>query len=113
MSTKTFVFLMALFFALIVLVGCKRDNGNGKVEPNPIITIKISEGQPIYKPHHKFNFIVYCGMPNEGSFSLAYSAQWAVNYYYPKDSKQVYFRGDIYEVISVNPNEISLRHASQ
>lgn len=82
--------------------------GNNKEKEIPKeITIPISGYG--YFPSAK-DYVRYCGMPNEKHFSL--SSLWsttATNIYYPINAKQINFLGNNYKLISVDPNQITLR----
>jgi hypothetical protein len=104
-SIRLLAFIVVFVLGLVVLAGCKRDNGEGKTEGgNDSVSIRVTESKYIL-----YTIIKYCGMPNESSFSLSDSSNWSVNFYYTKDSKQIYFKGKIYEVVSVDANQITLR----
>ena len=90
---------------LVLLAGCDLKENENKAREEKEFTLRVSEGTS-----NRISPIVYCGMlPDEKHFSLAYYGYSAVNYYYSKDSKQIYFCNSFYDIISVDPNKITLK----
>ncbi len=98
--------LTACILTGLVVNSIRTDNrtANEKNKKEEQVTIPLSD----YK-HYGERYIRYCGMPNEERFSLSEISPSAINIYYPKNAKQIPFLGNEYEVISVDPNQITLK----
>lgn len=78
------------------------------------ITIQTGEKKVI-----KLNFfnsfgIVYCGMPNEKTFSLSYLESagyqgYGLNLYYPKGMSRIRIKNIEFNVLSVTPESIRIQ----
>ena len=78
------------------------------------ITIKAGEKKTIKKSFFYYITIIYCGMPNENTFSLAYMESqdyrgYGLNIFYEKSKKQITLQKTQFRVISVNPELIILQ----
>ncbi len=89
----------------LILSGCDdtQDKSSNQLKE---LTIKVSQEKKFRGAR-----VEYAGMPNKESFSLKKedSGYRAFNVYYPSDSKEIYFQGANYQVISVDPNQITLK----
>ena len=78
------------------------------------ITILVGEKKTL-----KFGFmrsmgLVYCGMPNENTFSLSYMETtgyqgYALNIYYPKSMSKIKIKNIEFNVVSVTPKKITIQ----
>ncbi len=66
------------------------------------IIIKVGYSEQI-----GFTHLTYCGMPSNQSFSIKSSnSSYAVNLYYPSDTKTFEYSGKIFDIIKLTPNYI-------
>ena len=78
------------------------------------ITISVGEKKTLRPSFMKWVGIVYCGMPNEDTFSLSYMETtgyqgYALNIYYPKNMSKIKIKDIEFNVLSVTPEKITLR----
>lgn len=84
--------------SLAGITGCEK-LAEEPIEPG--VEIKVSDSSRIG---------IYNGMIGRDTFSIScWGNNDAVNIFYPADSKEIYFNGDNYEVMVVNPERIILR----
>jgi hypothetical protein len=99
------LFIGVLIGLLLMLILYNPGTANeGAVSESQEVTIRVSDCKKIGT-----RYLGYCGMLNNEVFSLSHSYNGAVNYYYPANSKQIYFLRYFFEVVSVDPNQITLR----
>ncbi len=58
--------------------------------------------------------LVYCGMPNENTFSLSYMETtgyqgYALNIYYPKNMSKIKIKDIEFNVLSITPEKITIQ----
>jgi len=85
------------------MTGCENKRESKNPEP-----IRIEVG----KSYHRNNLteaVLYSGMPNKETFSVSYGRTWAVNNFYPIDTKEIVVEGYKYQVISVDAKSITLK----
>ena len=90
----------------LILNSCRNRKDKPLKEPEEV-SINLSEFRNFYKGTY-YKGILYAGMPNKESFSIS-NPHYGSNLYYPINSKEISMRGWEYEVISVDPNQITLK----
>jgi len=78
------------------------------------ITISVGEKKTLKMGFMSSMGIVYCGMPNENTFSLSYMETtgyqgYALNVYYPKSMSKIKIKNIELNVLSVTPEKITLQ----
>ncbi|MBA3064626.1 hypothetical protein FP803_04270 [Candidatus Woesearchaeota archaeon] len=78
------------------------------------ITISVGEKKILKPGFMKWIGLVYCGMPNENTFSLSYMETagyqgYALNIYYPKSMSKIKIKNVEFNVLSVTPEKITLQ----
>jgi len=78
------------------------------------ITISVGEKKTLKLGFMSSMGLVYCGMPNENTFSLSYMETtgyqgYALNIYYPKNMSRIKIKNIEFNVVSVTPEKIALQ----
>ncbi len=78
------------------------------------ITISVGEKKTLKPGFMKWIGLVYCGMPNENTFSLSYMESsgyqgYALNIYYPKSMTKIRIKNIEFSVLSVAPENIKIQ----
>jgi len=78
------------------------------------ITISVGEKKTLRPSLVKWIGLVYCGMPNENTFSLSYMENagyqgYALNVYYPKSMNKIKIKNVKFNVVSVTPEKITIQ----
>ena len=78
------------------------------------ITISVGEKKILKLGFMKSMGLVYCGMPNENTFSLSYMETtgyqgYALNIYYPKSMSKIRIKNVEFNVVSVTPEKITIQ----
>ena len=78
------------------------------------IVISVGEKKTLKLGFMKSIGLVYCGMPNEDTFSLSYMETtgyqgYALNVYYPKSMSKIKIKDIEFNVVSLTPEKITLR----
>ena len=78
------------------------------------ITISVGEKKTIRPGFLNWFGIVYCGMPNENTFSLSYMETaghqgYALNVYYPKSMSKIRIKSLEFNVLNVTPERVTLQ----
>ena len=78
------------------------------------ITISVGEKKTLKPGFMKWMGLVYCGMPNENTFSLSYMETtgyqgYALNIYYPKSMSKIRIKNVEFNVVSVTPEKITIQ----
>ena len=78
------------------------------------ITIQVGEKKTIRPGFLSWFGIIYCGMPNENTFSISHMENagnqgYALNVYYPKSMSKIKIKNIEFNVVSVTPEKITLR----
>ena len=78
------------------------------------ITISVGEKKILKLGFMKSMGLVYCGMPNEDTFSLSYMETagyqgYALNIYYPKSMSKIIIKNVEFNVVSVTPEKITIQ----
>ena len=78
------------------------------------ITISLGEKKTLRPGLMKWFGLVYCGMPNENTFSLSYMETagyqgYALNIYYPKSMSKIIIKNIEFNVVSVTPEKITIQ----
>jgi len=78
------------------------------------ITISLGEKKTLRPGFMKWFGLVYCGMPNENTFSLSYMENagyqgYALNIYYPKSMSKIIIKNIEFNVVSVTPEKITIQ----
>ena len=76
-------------------------------------TIKVGEKKNINLGFLSFYGFVYCGMPDDNTFSIAYKENagyqgYAVNLYFPKSTKELTAGKGRFRVLEVNAEKITV-----
>ena len=85
------------------LIGCKDEKG----KESDTQTVKVSDYGTFLQDNRCG--VRYNGMNDKEHFSLSGRYYSATNVYYPKDAKNIHFENASYEIVSVDPNQITLR----
>jgi len=78
------------------------------------ITISVGEKKILKLGFMKSMGLVYCGMPNENTFSLSYMETagyqgYALNLFYPKIMSKIKIKNIEFNVLSVTPEKIIIQ----
>ena len=78
------------------------------------ITISVGEKKNIRSGFLNWFGVIYCGMPNENTFSLSHMETtshqgYALNIYYPKSMSKIKIKGVEFNVMSVTPEKITIQ----
>ena len=78
------------------------------------ITISVGEKKTLRPSLVKWIGLVYCGMPNENTFSLSYMETtgyqgYALNVYYPKSMSRIKINNLEFNVLSVTSEKITIQ----
>ena len=78
------------------------------------ITISVGEKKTLRPSLMKWIGLVYCGMPNENTFSLSYMETtgyqgYALNLFYPKSMSKIKIKNVEFNVVSVTPEKITIQ----
>jgi len=78
------------------------------------ITISVGEKNTLKLGFMKSMGLVYCGMPNENTFSLSYMETtgyqgYALNIYYPKSMSKIKIKNIEFNILSVTPEKITIQ----
>ena len=78
------------------------------------ITISVGEKKTLRLGFMRSMGLVYCGMPNEDTFSLSYMETtgyqgYALNIYYPKSMSKIKIKNIEFNVMSVTSEKITLQ----
>jgi len=78
------------------------------------VTISVGEKKTLKLGFMKSMCLVYCGMPNENTFSLSYMETagyqgYALNIYYPKSMSKIKIKNIEFNVMSVTPDKITIQ----
>ena len=76
--------------------------------------LKVGESAPIKKSIFQNQVVIYAGMPNESTYSLAITLTQGnrfggYNLFMPKDRREVFHKKGTIVVLDVTPDEIRLR----
>jgi hypothetical protein len=76
-------------------------------------TVLVGEKKNIKLGFLSFHGFVYCGMPNENTFSVAYKENsgyqgYAMNLYFPKSAKEIIINKTRFRVLEVSPEKLTL-----
>jgi len=78
------------------------------------IVISVGEKKTLKLGFMRSMGLVYCGMPNEDTFSLSYMETtgyqgYALNIYYPKSMSKIKIKDIEFNVMSVTPEKITIQ----
>lgn len=78
------------------------------------ITISVGEKKTLKLGFMRSMGLVYCGMPNEDTFSLSYMETtgyqgYALNIYYPKSMSKIKIKNIEFNILSVTPEKITIQ----
>ena len=78
------------------------------------IVISVGEKKTLKLGFMRSMGLVYCGMPNENTFSLSYMETtgyqgYALNIYYPKSMSKIKIKNIEFNIVSVTPEKITLQ----
>ena len=99
--------LITIIISTIMLVSC-RDSSQETSYIGKKMEIKVGE-YGIFDEKGYQNLIKYQGIVNDKTFSIASSARWAVNVFYPIDTKELVFQGKyVFEIVAVTPYKLTV-----
>ncbi len=78
------------------------------------IVISVGEKKTLKLGFMRSMGLVYCGMPNENTFSLSYMETtgyqgYALNIYYPKNMSKIKIKDIEFNVLSITPEKITIQ----
>jgi len=78
------------------------------------VVISVGEKKTLKLGFMKSMGLVYCGMPNEDTFSLSYMETtgyqgYALNIYYPKSMSRIKIKNIEFNVVSVTSEKITIQ----
>ena len=100
----------AIGTALLItnLSGCPASFKAKEETPKKLEQISLGVGKSRIRPG--IGHIMYCGMSNDKTFSLAFVGGFAVNFYYSTRAEKIQFGDEYLRVDSVTPEEIVLTY---
>ncbi len=99
--------LIVIIISTIMLVSC-RDSSQETSYIRKKIEVKVGEYGVFENKGYK-KTIRYQGLVNDKTFAIANGSRWAVNIFYPIDTKELVYQGKyVFEVEEVTPYKLTV-----